>query len=92
VEHLLLVAYMIILLQQFKIRLCPALPRVLLHKPNLPTPHFEATSVEYQKEKRADVFQLLYKPNLYVSKLQDEGQSTRYDVVLVSGWSHSLPS
>jgi len=69
----------------FEIRLCPA----LLHKPELPTPHFEpaaggvAITDDHREEKRADVFEPPYNPNLYVGKLRDEEEGTEY-VVLVS--------
>jgi len=53
----------------------------LLHKPDLPIPHFEA---DRQKEKSADVFKPPYNPNLYIGELKDEEQSAGY-VVLVSG-------
>jgi sulfate adenylyltransferase (ADP) / ATP adenylyltransferase len=59
----------------------------LLHKPNLPKPHFEPSAADHEKEKRMDVFKPPYNPNLYVGELQDEGEGTEY-VVLVSGsWS-----
>jgi hypothetical protein len=57
----------------------------LLHKPDVPTPHFEAGSADHhQKEKGADVFKLPYDPNLYVGELQDEEQSSTPDT---SSWS-----
>lgn len=56
----------------------------MLHKPDIPIPHFEVGSADYQKEKSADVFKPPYNPNLYVGELQDEEQSAGY-VVLVSG-------
>jgi len=68
----------------FEIRLCPA----LLHKPELPTPHFEpaaggvAITDDHREEKRADVFEPPYNPNLYVGKLRDEEEGTEYVVLL----------
>ena len=56
----------------------------MLHKPDLPTPYFEAGSADRRKEKSADVFKPPYNPNLYVGELQDEEQGAGY-VVLVSG-------
>jgi ATP adenylyltransferase len=44
----------------------------------MPTAHFER-----EKEKRGDVFNPPYNPNLYVGELQDEDEGTEY-VVLVS--------
>ncbi|KAI0254039.1 ATP adenylyltransferase-domain-containing protein [Lactifluus subvellereus] len=62
----------------FEIKLCPA----LLHKPNLPKPHFEPGAADHEKEKRTDVFKPPYNPNLYVGELQDEGEGTEYVVLL----------
>jgi sulfate adenylyltransferase (ADP) / ATP adenylyltransferase len=62
----------------------------LLHKPEPPTPRFEpaaggaAITDDHREEKRADVFEPPYNPNLYVGDLRDEEEGTEY-VVLVSG-------
>ncbi|KAH9957949.1 ATP adenylyltransferase-domain-containing protein [Russula dissimulans] len=68
----------------FEIRLCPA----LLHKPEPPTPRFEpaaggaAITDDHREEKRADVFEPPYNPNLYVGDLRDEEEGTEYVVLL----------
>ena len=55
----------------------------------MPTPHFERGAAvaerekAKEKEKRGDVFEPPYNPNLYVGELQDEEEGTEY-VVLVS--------
>jgi ATP adenylyltransferase len=55
----------------------------LLQKPDLPTPHFEpGTGADHQKEKRADVFEPPYNPNLYVGELRDEEEGTEYAVLV----------
>ncbi|KAF8482888.1 ATP adenylyltransferase-domain-containing protein [Russula ochroleuca] len=66
----------------FEIRLCPA----LLQKPEMPTPQFDASGREKanlkEKEKRGDVFEPPYNPNLYVGELQDEEEGAEYVVLL----------
>lgn len=53
----------------------------------MPTPQFDASGREKanlkEKEKRGDVFEPPYNPNLYVGELQDEEEGAEY-VVLVS--------
>jgi len=69
----------------FEIRLCPA----LLQKPDMPSPHFEERGTliepepEPEKERRGDVFNPPYNPNLYVGELRDdEDEGTEYVVLL----------
>jgi len=65
---------------KFQIRLCPA----LLHKPTLPTPHFDSsndrTSINNGKQK--DPFKPPYNPNLLVGELKDENEGTEYVILL----------
>ncbi|KAH9992621.1 HIT-like domain-containing protein [Russula vinacea] len=61
----------------FEIRLCPA----LLEKPEMPTTHIDGRE-KAKKEKRGDVFEPPYNPNLYVGELQDEEEGAEYVVLL----------
>lgn len=51
---------------EFEIRSCPA----LLHKPTLPTPHFDKASLT--QDHRKDPFEEPYNPNLFVGEVNSE--------------------
>ncbi|KAA1476064.1 hypothetical protein DENSPDRAFT_806627 [Dentipellis sp. KUC8613] len=64
---------------KFEIRLCPA----LLHKPNLPTPHFDAASIEAAAvAKKPDPFAPPYNSTLYVGEFKDEEEDIEYAILL----------
>ncbi|TFY66347.1 hypothetical protein EVG20_g4738 [Dentipellis fragilis] len=64
---------------KFEIRLCPA----LLHKPNIPTPHFDAASIEAAAAtKKPDPFAPPYNSTLYVSEFKDEDEGIEYAILL----------
>ena len=68
-------------IEQFQIRLCPALQ----NKPRLPTPDFseDAPAAKEQEKKRHDPFAPPYVPNLYLGEVRDEAEGNEY-VILVS--------
>ncbi|KAH8107239.1 ATP adenylyltransferase-domain-containing protein [Cristinia sonorae] len=70
---------------EYEIRLCPALQ----HKPNLPTPHFDAAQDQKKAEiqqGKPDPFAPPYVPNLYIGELKDVEEDTDY-VVLFNKFS-----
>ncbi|KAF9529232.1 ATP adenylyltransferase-domain-containing protein [Crepidotus variabilis] len=67
---------------EYQVRLCPA----LLHKPTLPTPHFDAADVGVaahgSRGKVFDPFAPPYNENLYVGELQDQETQEEFVVLL----------
>ncbi|EIM83050.1 uncharacterized protein STEHIDRAFT_102585 [Stereum hirsutum FP-91666 SS1] len=65
---------------EFQIRLCPA----LLHKPPLPTPHFDPASESdaHTGKGKPDPFMPPYVPNLYIGELKDEEEGDEYVFLL----------